>query len=117
VDLLAAAKRASEATPCGNLDGLITEIQQAVDTTRLKKADQWASPAEKAAYANEMSRLNVIRTIKVIRQRSATLNKLVLEGKIAVVGALYDVASGKVDFFQTPDSSVQPLPLSTVVAV
>lgn len=117
VDLLAAAKRASEATPCGNLDGLITEIQQAVDTTRLKKAGQWASPAEKAAYANEMSRLNVIRTIKVIRQRSATLNKLVLEGKIAVVGALYDVASGKVDFFQTPDSSVQPLPLSTVVAV
>lgn len=117
VDLLAAAKKASEATPCGNLDGLVTEIQQAIDTTRLKKADEWASPAEKAAYANEMSRLNVIRTIKMIRQRSATLDKLVQEGKIAIVGALYDVTSGRVDFFQTPDSSAQPLPVATVAAV
>lgn len=114
VDLLAAAKKASEATPCGNLDGLVTEIQQAVDTSRLKKADEWASPAEKSAYANEMSRLNVIRTIKMIRQRSATLDKLVMEGKIAVVGALYDVTSGKVDFFQTPESSAQPLPVGIV---
>ncbi|HCN77647.1 MAG TPA: sulfate transporter [Verrucomicrobiales bacterium] len=117
VDLLAAAKKASEATPCGNLDGLVTEIQQAVDTSRLKKAGEWASPAEKAAFANEMARLNVVRTIKVIRQRSATLDKLVNEGKIAIVGALYDVGTGKVDFFQTPESSVQPLPLIIAAAV
>ncbi len=111
VDLLAAAKKASEATPCGNLDGLVTEIQQAIDPRAVKQPDQWAS-GEKAAFANEMSRQNVIRTIRVIRERSATLDKLVLEGKIAIVGCLYDVTSGRVDFFQSPQSSVEPLPVA-----
>ena len=110
VDLLAAAKKASEATPCGNLDGLVTEIQQAINPATLKKPDQW-SPGEKVAYANEISRHNVMRTIRMIRQRSATLDKLVLEGKIAIVGALYDVSSGRVDFFQTTEDSLQPLPV------
>ncbi len=111
VDLLAAAKKASEATPCANLDGLVTEIQQAIDPRTVKQPDQWA-PGEKAAYANEIARHNVMRTIKVIRERSETLNKLVLEGKIAIVGCLYDVTTGKVDFFQSSHSSVEPLPLA-----
>lgn len=113
VDLLAAAKKASEATPCGNLDGLVIEIQQAINPATLKKADAWA-PGEKAAYTNEISRLNVIRTIKTIRQRSATLDKLVLEGKIAIVGALYDVTSGEVSFFQTAESSTSKLSVPMV---
>ncbi|MBE2282466.1 MAG: bifunctional SulP family inorganic anion transporter/carbonic anhydrase [Prosthecobacter sp.] len=108
VDLLAAAKKASEATPCGNLDGLVTEIQQAINPATLKKTEAWA-PGEKDAYTNEISRLNVIRTIKTIRQRSAALNKLAEEGKIAIVGALYDVTSGAVSFFQTAESSVDKL--------
>lgn len=114
VDLLAAAKKASEATPCGNLDGLVTEIQQSIDPATLKKPDQWA-PGEKAAYTNEVSRYNVMRTIRMIRERSATLDKLVHEGRIAIVGALYDVGSGRVDFFQTTDSSLQPLSVPMAV--
>lgn len=110
VDLLAAAKKASEATGCVNLDGLVTEIQQSIDPRTLKQPSQW-QPGEKSAYSNEISRRNVIRTIQVIRQRSATLDKLVLEGKIAIVGALYDVGTGQVDIFQTRDSSVDKLEL------
>ncbi|MFN0079411.1 MAG: bifunctional SulP family inorganic anion transporter/carbonic anhydrase [Prosthecobacter sp.] len=110
IDLLVAAKKASEATPCGNLDGLVTEIQQAINPATLKKPDQWAA-GEKAGYANEISRMNVVRTIRVIRQRSATLNRLVEEGKIAIVGGLYDVGTGQVDFFQTPESSLAKLEL------
>ena len=108
VDLLVAAKKASEATPCANLDGLVTEIQQAINPATLKKPDQWA-PGEKAAYTNEISRLNVLQTIQTIRKRSSTLNKLVEEGKIAIVGALYDVTSGEVSFFQTAASSAEKL--------
>ncbi len=116
VDLLAAAKKASEATPCGNLDGLVIEIQQAINPATLKKPDQWAA-GEKAAYTNEISRLNVVRTIKTIRQRSATLNKLAEEGTIAIVGALYDVATGEVSFFQTAESSMTKLGLPMAAAV
>ena len=113
VDLLAAAKKASEATPCSNLDGLVTEIQQAIDPSTLKKPDAWV-PGEKAAYSNEISRLNVIKTIRNIRQRSATLDQLVADGKIAIVGALYDVNTGEVSFFQTTESSTSPLSATMV---
>ncbi len=114
VDLLAAAKKASEATPCANLDGLVIEIQQAINPATLKKPDQWA-PGEKAAYTNEISRLNVIQTIQTIRKRSSTLNKLVEEGKIAIVGGLYDVSTGEVGFFQTAESSVNKLDVTMAV--
>jgi len=109
VDLLANAKKASEATPCGNLDGLITEIQQSINPASLKDCSQW-SAADKAIFNNEIARANVIRTISVIRQRSKTLDKLVAEGKIAIVGCLYDVKAGTANFYQSRDSAAQPLP-------
>ena len=56
-----------------------------------------------------------MRTIRVIRQRSTTLNRLAEEGKIAIVGGLYDVSTGEVNFFQTQDSGFQKnlLPMLT----
>lgn len=108
VGLMAAGRQASEATGCGNLDGLVAEIQKSIDPGTCRKDEDWA-PGEKAAYANEVSRRNVLHTIREIRRRSAALDRLVAEGRIAIVGGLYDVGSGEVRFFQTPDSSVTPL--------
>jgi carbonic anhydrase/SulP family sulfate permease len=114
LDLLASSQKASEATDCTNLDGLVHEVQESMDTSRLKKPEQWSSPAERDAYADEMSHRNVVRTIRVMRQRSDTLNRMVQAGNIAIVGAIYNVGSGKVDFFQTDSSSATPLPVPSV---
>ena len=108
VDLLCSRKNAAEATGCGNLDGLVTEIQQSVELAACKQPDEW-KPGEKAAFANEVARRNVVRTIQVIRERSEALDKLVREGRIAIVGSLYDVSTGQASFFQTPQSSVTKL--------
>lgn len=116
VDLICSHKTAAEATGCVNLDSLITEIQLSVDMSTCKKPDEWAS-GEKAAYANEVSRRNVLRTMRMIRERSSTLDGLVNEGKVAIVGGLYDVATGQVSFFQTSDSSRQPLPIAVAAMV
>ncbi|HRH96476.1 MAG TPA: carbonic anhydrase family protein [Prosthecobacter sp.] len=115
VDLICSQKSAAEATGCGNLDGLVTEIQQSIDMKTCKQPNQWL-PGEKAAYSNEISRRNVIHTIQVIRERSAALDKLVREGKIAIVGALYDVGTGQVGFFQTQESSQTKLQLPMTTA-
>ncbi len=109
IDLLASSQKASEATACANLDGLVHEVQQSMDTSRLKKKEQWSSPTERNTYADEMARRNVIRTIRVMRERSYTLNRMVDEGRIAIVGAVYNVGTGKVDFFQTKASSTTEL--------
>ncbi|MGV3658715.1 MAG: bifunctional SulP family inorganic anion transporter/carbonic anhydrase [Prosthecobacter sp.] len=116
VDLLASHKTASEATGCVNLDGLITEIQQSVDPATLKTPDQWL-PGEKAAYSNEVSRRNVLRTMRMIRQRSTTIDALIKDGKVALVGALYDVSTGQVSFFQTDESNKVPLSVPIVALI
>jgi len=116
VDLICSHKTAAEATGCVNLDSLITEIQQSVDMSTCKQPDQWAQ-GEKAAYANEVSRRNVLRTMRMIRERSSTLDGLVREGKIAIVGGMYDITTGEVSFFQTENSTRDPLPIAMVTMV
>ena len=53
----------------------------------------------------------------MVRERSTTLDKLVNDGKIAVVGAMYDIATGEISFFQTPESSFEKLPIPMISAV
>ncbi len=116
VDLICSHKTAAEATGCVNLDSLITEIQKSVDLSTCKTPDQWLA-GEKAAYANEVARRNVLRTMRKIRERSSTIDNLVREGKVAIVGGMYDISTGKVSFFQTPESSANPLPIAMATVV
>ena len=116
VDLICSNKTAVEATGCVNLGSLITEIQLSVDLSTCKREGAWL-PGEKAAYSNEVSRRNVLRTMRMITERSSTLAGLVEAGKLVVVGAMYDIQTGKVDFFQTRDSTSPSLSIPTVKTV
>ncbi len=116
VDLICSKKTAAEATGCVNLDTLITEIQKSVDLNACKPVNSWL-PGEKLAFSNEVSRRNILRTMRKIRERSSTLDGLVKEGKLAIVGALYDVSTGEVAFFQTSESSLAKLPIPMVSVV
>jgi carbonic anhydrase/SulP family sulfate permease len=40
----------------------------------------------------------VLRVVERIRQQSQTLDSLVREGRIAIVGAMYDVVTGDIEF-------------------
>jgi carbonic anhydrase/SulP family sulfate permease len=114
VELFGARKSIAEATGCSNLDLLISVIQESVDPATVKKPEEWL-PGEKAAYADGVSRRNVLRTMRTIIASSPTLAGMVREGKLAIVGALYDIANGEVSFFQTAESSREKLPIATVV--
>jgi carbonic anhydrase len=103
VDLICHHKTAAEATGCVNLDSLISEIQQAVDAQVCPIYRQWI-PEQREAYYNDVSYKNVLRTLHKIRQESPILDQLVREGKVSIVGAMYDIATGEVTFFQGTDS-------------
>jgi carbonic anhydrase len=45
---------------------------------------------------------NVRRAMQEVRERSPALRDLIQGGQIAVVGGVYDVESGKVDFLDDP---------------
>lgn len=113
VNLVCSDKTASEATGCTNLDSLINEIKPSVNLHTCKTLDD-APAGAKEIYADEVAERNVLRTIKLIRERSRILDRLVREGKIAIVGAMYDISSGEVSLFQSNASSSVPLSLPTV---
>jgi len=45
-----------------------------------------------------VARKNVLNTMNYIREKSRILDRLVREDKVMMVGAIYDVKTGKVDF-------------------
>ncbi|EFB40970.1 MULTISPECIES: bifunctional SulP family inorganic anion transporter/carbonic anhydrase [Parachlamydia] len=103
VDFVCNHKTASEATGCVNLDSLIVEIQKSINLNDCKDFTNW-NPQKKEEYLNEISYQNVLQTMQEIRKNSSILNDMISQGKIALVGAMYDISTAEVSFFQTADS-------------
>ncbi len=78
----------------GNITTLLSKIQPAVRKVEASYSDIVSDEAVQAV-ANE----NVLESIRHTLQRSTILSEMVASGEIIIVGAMYDVESGKVDFF------------------
>lgn len=78
----------------GNITTLLSKIQPAVRKVEASYSDIVSDEAVQAV-ANE----NVLESIRHTLQRSTILSEMVAKGEIIIVGAMYDVESGKVDFF------------------
>jgi carbonic anhydrase/SulP family sulfate permease len=97
VELKVAGKSAAEATGCDHLDTLIGIIQGSIDPSQLKDFSNWADDKKKA-FVDEVARKNVLNNMTYLRQNSGMLDRLTRENKIMIVGAVYDVSTGKVEF-------------------
>lgn len=75
----------------GHLTGLLGRIQPAVDATKAE-----VGAADSAENLDRCSHVNVRETIAALRSESSILAGLEDEGKIAIVGGVYDVATGEV---------------------
>lgn len=99
VDLNFNNQTALEATGCENLDSLILEIQKSIHhndgTTFIHMSEK-----DKESYCNEIAYRNVLRTMNEICEKSPTLNELVRQGKIDIVGAMYNISTAEVKFFK-----------------
>lgn len=98
VDHLLSGQNVVETTGCTNLGGLIGEIQKSLDGFPIADTSE-----KRAVLVEEVVYRNILRVIRMIRENSPILAKLEAEGKIAIVGAKYDVASARIDFLPTPD--------------
>ncbi len=63
-------------------------------------ATEWraASAEEKYAVVDAVARRNVLRVVETMLNDSQPIRKLVFEGKVAIVGALYDVTTGEMEY-------------------
>jgi carbonic anhydrase len=86
-----AVKGAIEHTELGNLTGLLDKIEPAVEAAG-------CNDAKDEACVTRVAEQNVRNSMKEIRAKSPYLEKQLEEGKLQLVGAMYDVSTGKVTF-------------------
>jgi carbonic anhydrase/SulP family sulfate permease len=102
VRLKAAKADVVQATGCQNIDHLLKDIHESIDRTALAKFNDLSPEAQKV-FIDDVARRNVMRTVHCMVENSTTLKRLAGEGQIAIVGALYDVACGEMEFL--PESA------------
>jgi carbonic anhydrase len=90
-----AIKGAIDDVQLGNLTGLLGKIRPAVSAT----AYQGERSAKNYGFVDAVGRKNVELTMAEIHRRSAVLADLERSGAVKIVGAMYDLESGVVDFF------------------
>ena len=90
-----AVKGACDGVKLGHLSALLQKLQPAVDaeTTTASSRD-----SRNAGFVEKVAVLNVRLVIGLILERSAILREMAERGEIALIGGIYDVTTGKVDF-------------------
>ncbi len=97
VDLFGTVATITEATGCEHLDEIVGFIQQSIDDSAgLRLAT--ATADEKREFTNGVARRNVERAVETLLRDSKALSTLVAAGKLAIVGAMYDVVTGDIEY-------------------
>lgn len=90
-----AVKGACDHVELGNLTGMLSKIMPAVDATE-ESGDRSSA---NAAFVQKVSDLNVKMAVDAIRTGSPVLKEMEDNGEITIVGAMYDIRTGAVNFF------------------
>jgi len=89
-----AVKGAIDDVVLGNLTGLLARIKPAIPETKF----DGEKSSKNASYVNAVARTNVVLSLAEIRRRSPILEELEKKGSIKIAGAMYDLATGMVEF-------------------
>lgn len=91
-----AVKGACDNVQLGNLSTLLNLIQPSVYFERTVTENRTSKNAE---FVNKVAHIQVRRTVEAVVERSMVLREMIEQGTIGLVGGMYDVASGEVEFF------------------
>ena len=91
-----AIKGACDKAELGNLTQLLEKITPAVDAVETPEGADRSSA--NAAFVDAVAAKNVKLTLAKIRENSPVLKEMLEANEIEIIGAMYDVASGKVSF-------------------
>lgn len=93
-----AIKGACDHARLGNLTALINKIEPAVDAVK-EPTDESLRNSKNLDFVDEVSAKNVEMTIDNIRTQSPVLAEMESNGEILIIGAMYDIATGAVEFY------------------
>lgn len=93
-----AIKGACDHVEMGNLTELLAKLQPAVYQERTVR-DPSERTAKNKPFVESVARINVLRSVRAIVERSYILEQLVEAGKVAIVGGMHNLETGKVEFY------------------
>jgi len=91
-----AVKGAIDGAELGNLTGLLNKIDPAVDATKY----DGSRTSKDTEFVELVTEENVRLTVEQIRKNSPVLKGMEDEGKIKIVGGMYNVSTGEVTFYE-----------------
>lgn len=97
VKLTAANADVRRETGCDHVEHLVYDISRSIDSETRQKYSRMSTDEQKRCV-DDVARRNVEQSIRNILEESRTIARLVGEKKVAVVGAMYDVNSGNLEF-------------------
>ena len=92
-----AIKGACDEVKLGNLTTLLEKVKPAIDAEIETKGNRNAGNTR---FVENVAELNVRHTLKQIPAQSAIIAQLLLHGEIALVGGMYNVETGIVEFYE-----------------
>lgn len=90
-------KSVSQATGCQHLGRVVDDIQKSFDLESCSRLSELSKEAAQE-YIDSVARSNVLKSIETILDESATVNRLVHEGRVRIVGAMYNVSTAQIEF-------------------
>lgn len=93
-----AIKAAIDDVKLGNVTELLAKIQPAV--TIASENFSGIKTTKNPTFVEKVCDTNVDLSIDDIRKRSSILRELEQKGELKIIGGVYDIKTGKVDFFQ-----------------
>ena len=96
-------------TECGAIKGACDEAQLGLLTATLAninpavmavKGDYTSRTSKDKKFVQAVAEMNVNLTMKKLRDRSVVLREMLDKGEIGMIGAMYDVNTGKVKFYK-----------------
>lgn len=94
-----AVKGACDDAKMGNLTKLVAKIKPAVNAVSEPK-DVSLRNSKNSEFVDNVAKVNVQLTIDRIHAESPILTEMEKNGEIMIVGAMYDINTGEVNFFE-----------------
>ena len=92
-----AVKGACDHVEMGNLTELLSKIQPAVYQEKITNEDR---TSKNATFVENVAEINVKRSVKSILERSNIIEQMVEKGEIGIIGAMHNIETGKVTFYE-----------------
>lgn len=94
-----AVKGACDHVEMGNLTELLAKLQPAVYQEKSTLDNETRNSSNKD-FVHNVATINVKRSVKAVVERSYILEHMIQNGEIAIIGAMHDLETGLVEFYE-----------------